>query len=234
MKNFTLLILIVISLGSCNAAYYTVLRTHNVKNKEYFGINDTISISHVVLCNGYGEGFSGPIEFSPINEDSTMAYFKNALSSTNLNVKFSEQLQYSCNSYIKKGRDYLQPLSQEYLMQLARENPHRYKIIPVIGYLTSDVDVTSFTLSAGTPISKLNRYLSLSITVYIFEEDNVVYSKSMFVRPKIRPIMTDMRGKVFDYRSKKPYVSTLEQKHWDKLVEKTMKDFIKRMKDEEN
>jgi hypothetical protein len=220
-------------ISSCGLSRYeSWQKRKQLIRKEYTIFKDTIYISDVILCNSYSKGFWGELKTPSINEDSVFNIFLSSLNKLSLPFKVVEKITFHCDPVFTQSSKnfHMLTISDEEIRKLATLNPNRYKMIPFIRLNIQDVNFISVTASSYSPTGGSKRHPIVGIVVYLFENSELIYLRMFNFSGKPIDIYTDENGRAFDLISENPVVNTIEQKHWDKLVELVMRDYIKRMK----
>jgi hypothetical protein len=185
---------------------YSFLKSYNVSDSLF--LND-------IICFGLsGEGFS--YRSINVDRDSLSEVFVNSLAKLNLPVNITPEKIRIYNKRCING-EYVRKknIDFECLKKLRRRNNNEYSILPIIELLFS----TSYqTGSAGSSAY----YVSLlSISIFIFKNDDVVYYKKMS-----HPESVDSEFHPYSYTD---FNIPIPQKHWDGLVREVMKEYIERL-----
>ena len=185
--------------------------------KGAYSVKDTIHISDAILCSIYDKGMFGKLEDFPVNNDSVFNIFTSSLGKLGLNIEVDEGISFHCDSsffYNKHLR--ISKINENTVLELATKHPSQVTMIPFIHVYTSDLLYMSAT-ATGAPAGGWKRSHFVGIVVYVVKENRIIYSR-MFD-------FTGRKSEVFSNENK----STIQQKHWDKLIERVMRDYIKQM-----
>lgn len=205
-------------LSSCTR-YYTIQKKHQIRDGAY-SLKDTLYISDVILCSTYDKGMFGKLEDFPVNKDSVFDIFTSSLSKLALNIEFDEEISFHCDSsFFYNNKMKMTHINNDFIISTASKNPKRVSLIPIIRLYTSDLGSVSITASGGGNIGYRRDFFA-GIVAHIVKDGNIIYAR-----------MYDFSGRTGDFYSDGSVdANTIEQKHWDKLLELTMRDYIKRLK----
>jgi hypothetical protein len=186
--------------------------------KGVYSVKDTIHISDAILCSVYDKGMFGKLEDFPVNNDSVFNIFTSSLSKLALKIEVDERISFRCDSSFFFNKHLrISKINENTVLELANKYPSQVTMIPFIHLYTSDLLYMSAT-ATGAPVGGWKRSHFVGVVVYVVKENTIIYSR-MFD-------FTGRKSEVFSNENK----STIQQKHWDKLIERVMRDYIKRMK----
>jgi len=229
------LLMHLLCLTSCMSNSYTTWDKNKQIKKHSFALNnDSLTISDVVIGSYYVKQSWKNITEEAVSQDSVFQVFKQSLTLLGLPLKFNESITFHYATKATKETKYESRslLTDEFIQSIVQNSTERYLIIPIIRTFTVDLTLIGFTTS-GTPAGGLRRSGMSNIVIYLFDQKELKYLSWYNFLSEQKDIYYDNQGNAMNYFTDQPYVSPIQQKHWDKLIAKTMKDFIKRIKDEE-
>jgi hypothetical protein len=162
----------------------------------------------------------GKLEDFPVNKDSVFDIFTSSLSKLPLNIEFDKEISFHCDSsFFYNKLKKMTEIDMDFILKLATKNPNKVRLVPFIYLYTSDMNFVSVTASGGADAGSMRSFFSGLVT-FVVKDGNIIYAR-MFN-------LTGEKGEFYSDGSVD--ANTIEQKHWDKLVELTMRDYIKRLK----
>ena len=204
-------------LSSCIFGHYTSERRHQLIQSEY-ALTDTLHITNVFLCNSHRIEEKNVTEI-PTDLDSIFSMFQSSLTRLNLPIQYHD-IEYHCDEDLLKN--YMKKVSKidtNKIIHLASKQPGIVHLIPII-YVTK-WDKRLFTIGARfSPNASVYRSHHVTIIVYIIKNERIIYSRK-FEKPG--------EGLVISIQDPDP-LSDITQKHWDKLVRRTMRAYVKNLK----
>jgi hypothetical protein len=209
-------ILLILLLSSCFTSLKTRERRHQVVQKNY-DLGDSLHISTVFLCN-YNRLGQDSIREVRINRDSVFSIFKNSLSKLNLPIIYHD-IDYHCDDKLLKN--YYMKISKIdtcKILDLTRNKKESVHLTVVLSLEKWDVSNWSFTPRL-VPNRQEQRVYYIQLVVFIIKRNTITYSRQFTFCGDVLDI---------DYLNLDPKTN-INQKHWDELVEKTMKDYVKRL-----
>lgn len=194
-------------------------------NKSYAKI-DTLLVSNFALYNSKKEVLLMRNQHpSPVNIDSVLAVFESWLGKLgleNLNIDFANNVVDSAlyYGYVVK----LKHLDDTYLRSIVDTTSKSAILVPIIIANNDYRFVSYFTSGGGFGGGGWNTITWLHLIVYIFKDQEVVYSRHY--RYKSIVIQVESKGEAMEM----PPLTPVKQEHWDELVRLAMKDYIERLK----
>jgi hypothetical protein len=206
---------------SCSSVYIKNKQKRNQIIAKQYSIQDSIVLHDAIICGNYRKGWRYSNEPLEINQDSIFQVFSTALSKLQLFVDVCPKVNYHCDSSFQAN--YLMNLKQvdkEKLLEIAAAmGLSKAIMVPVIYIDTWDVKRIGVTASSGGTVENELRDSHVKILISIIKETDIVYQR-----------LIQFSAKSIDLSMPNHPITTIEQKHWDKLVELVMRDYIKRMK----
>jgi len=205
-------------------------RKHHVVQQIYE--NEKITLSNYFLCVGLTNNHNtysfrkailhSQEEFGDLfNRDSIFNYFTSAISKLDILVALSDSAKGFCdNSFYENARMKIDKLDMNRIKDIARDSG--LVLVPVI-YL--DNQYTQHVYMGSSGVAGGGAYIKQTIVrvlIVMLDGDKVVYLSS-----------AQHFGETYESIDIKDKRNNIEQEHWDKLVEKAMENYIKRLKDEE-
>lgn len=181
---------------------------------------DTLLLSDIIICKNHREGWKYTNKKQEINHDSVLTIFKRSLNKLPVYINYSDSVRFHCDKDFHHNYELkVSKIENEKIIELMRNKNDQYVFIPYI-YL-DDWDATAFLFNRRGMINgEKYRAHFLSLIVIIGYRDEIIYLKHYFYDGKNADI-----DEIFPNPP-----NPIAQKHWDKLVAKTMKDYIKRMR----
>jgi hypothetical protein len=230
--NKLIIFVIVIALemlSSCTTRYESWQKKSQIIKREYGYNNIQFSIEDIIICNNYKKGLWSNVQKIEINVDSIVEIFRASLNKINFHVSFSNNLKFHCDSLFEPSNSNIRMITMDEnkITELSKINPNRFKLIPFIRLNNFDVTFISPTASSGSPAGGMKRHSRVGVVIYLFDNDELIYLRMYNFSGKVINVYEDEHGNILDEDTDKPVKSTIEQKHWDKLVELVMRDYIK-------
>ena len=214
----TSLLLVLVFISSCSYyGYYYENRRNYVFQETY--PNDTLVISDYILFGTYRRK---RLDYGIVrlNNDSLFTIFKEAINKTSLPIYFeSKGRNLSNKKIIERYHSRFKHISLEDMKIYANVKDvgdSKQTIIPVIKFnFHADTH-------AGTYGSAIKYYIThLSLSVFIFENNNIVYYKKM---RHIEKVDDEYIPNYYNY-----YQVPIPPDNWDGLVKEAMKEYIERL-----
>jgi hypothetical protein len=191
-------------------------KRHHTAQKQYSQHNK-IYIENYILCNNLARLFRN--EIVPIEEDSILNIFSEALNQLNLPTVINYNVNHCDSSFHANRRLKIKKIDDEELKKIADTNEDKIVMLPIV-YIDNISMKHSYVTSSGIPGG--GTYLRdsfLKIAIYLIKNNEIVYMKSARFGP--------VSSETATYYEEPP--KKLEQEHWDRLVRLVMSDYIKRL-----
>jgi hypothetical protein len=208
-------IILTISFSCTN--YATRQVKHQKIHGDYF-LEDTIHISNIILCSSYQKGTKGNLEQYSVDNDSVFSIFSKSLRKLSLNIEIDTEISFYCDVFLHfyNKHLYMSEINEEVILKLASKRPNRISMVPFIYLHQNDYNYVVVTASGGGDSGNTRAYRA-GIALFLVKQDQIIYSRMFNFYAR--------NGDFYPDGSVDP--STIEQKHWDKLVERTMLDYLK-------
>ena len=218
------LILTGLLVGSCASRlssfwYRKSRKALHYQRKAQMGLPDTLHVQNYFLCKLHRYGLLHRGEPAEINADSTWSYFRTALEAQPLPVVFQTPGQPTCDStlalHYKLRKNQIDLDDIRAWGQVRADD--RLRLVPTI-HIEYGFRRHVYAAGAGFASSGMYRDIFLSLQVYVFRGEDLIFSRAMYH-------LSDSR-EVDNYNA--PVVSP-QQEHWDKLVDLVMKPYVKQL-----
>jgi hypothetical protein len=227
-KGILIIILLLQLLSSCTTRFDSWQKKSQIIKKEYPNSKESICIPDIILCSYYKKGLWTQIQTIDLNRDSIVEILKLSLNKLDLNLSFSNIIRYHCESvYTPNNKNFYMNINPDEMVKLKSLNSCRFNLIPFIRIVNQDITFITPTASSGSPAGGMKRDPMVGIVVYLFDNNELIYLRRFNFSGKVINVYKDEHGNILDEDTDKPVKSTIEQKHWDKLVELVMRDYIK-------
>jgi hypothetical protein len=199
---------------NCSGVYRQKDRMRHSFLKSY-NESDSLFLNDIICFGLSGEGFG--YRNINVDRDSLAKIFTNSLAKLNLPVNITPDKIRVYNKRCLNG-EYVRKKNIDFdcLKMLRRRNNNEYTILPIIELMFSK----SYNVNAAG--SDTDYITLLSISIFIFKNDEVVYFKKMSHLERV-------------YSEFHPYLYTdfnipIPEEHWDGLVREVMNEYIERLK----
>ena len=206
---------------SYNFSYKSLSRKTQVIQKEY--TKDTLFFKDAVVCHVHNNrnAWQPKNTMIPVNQDSVLSVFSESIHKLGLPIARSVNVSCDCDTafHYTNTSNRRQEHIQVDKLPIANIISSNYKkskhyILPVIYIVRSTVNRGYLGVA---------EFYRVYVFLYIVKNNFVEYSKfSHYTSEYINP--------EYDVDENKRPTNPIQQKHWDKLVELVMRDYIKRLK----
>jgi hypothetical protein len=223
MKLVVKIVLLLLVLQSCQSMFFRYESKKNQTLKPNYNSSDTLKVSEFVLCYTLSQAYENTkLDFSGgVDMDSIYSKFRVSFKKLNLPIIFPNYRaeKNHCNEFCLEMK-YLK--INEYIIDFIKSIPnieeHKYRLIPII--FVDDTYRKHVYMSGGVwGGGDYIKQMDIKIMISIMKGDEIMYLSSAIYLGE-----TYHTADINDRRTK------VEQKHWDKLVELVMRDYIKRLK----
>lgn len=221
MRKVILFIFTLILVSSCVKYYKYTNRFRKITEKNY-SLTDTIYVKDFILCNNSRDmnKLLNPIgDVVPINEDSVLSIFKNAVSKLGASIEFIPMGENHCDYDFHRNHHLsFRKMNIEKIMKIGNNLSGKTVLLPVI-YIENLYENQIYFLSSGVPAGgDLIRNSYLKIAMFILQDEEVIYFRSA------------KHGTISSHEDFEEEPKRQTQENWDKLVKMVMSDYIERLK----
>jgi hypothetical protein len=217
MKKHIIFSCIILTISFSCTKYATFQVKHQKFKGDYF-FEDTIHISNVILCSSYQKGAGANLEYNAIDNDSVFNIFSTSLRKLPLNIEINTEISFYCDMFLHfyNKQLYISEINEEVILKLASKRPNGISMVPFIYLHQNDYNYVVVTASGGADSGSKRGYKA-GIALFLVKQDQIIYSRMFNFYAS--------SGDFYSDGSVEP--STIKQKHWDKLVKRTMLDYLK-------
>jgi len=194
--------------------------------KKSYNQADTLVIKDYALYNSRGKIslFAEKSHFE-VDKDSLLTVLLSSLKKLGLeNIKMKKGSNIVDSTlYLQEGVR-IRHFDESYIYKIAGDTRNSPALV-LITFAHNQFFFTGFISSGGMAGSSGYTILSwLSLFVFVVDQNEIVYSRH--IRYKSDQVWADSEDEILAV----PPLAAVKQEHWDELVRRAMKDYIKRMK----
>jgi hypothetical protein len=189
--------------------------------KEHYSSKDTLYIGNILLCSHYQKGLFTEMMNEPINQDSIFNIFLSSLEKLSLPIKLEDNITFYCDSSLNKHKVLkIGNIDSNLIYSLVKYEPDKVSLIPYLRIFIRDQNIftiSPFTGFHGGGIPERDSFVGM--VIFLVKNEEIIYSR-----------MWVFTARTVDIDAGEEPENTIEQKHWDKLVYKVMRNYKRRLR----
>jgi hypothetical protein len=219
-------VFLLVSISGCHREFSKVSRGSHTTQKQY-ALQEPLRIKDYSLYNAKASlSFEVNSTPAPINGDSLMQVFWKSFEKLDLptELRLSEGKNQVDSAFYDDYVIKIRKIDEQWVKDIADADASTPILVPIIHILTRN-SFTSFISSGGLAGSNgFNVVSFVNLIVYVVEDGEIVYSRHVRHSSDITKANSREEAEAI------PPAPLVTQEHWDELVRRAMKDYIKRLK----